>query len=559
MSNLNKVNGRIEKSSEESKGLITNKKKNLCSKQDNLNLNDLTEEKDEEMDFYSKIKNYKKKLQKNINDGKKGVVTKEILTLITDMSKKIVPDNTKRVKTFLDQEILLKPVDVKKKKPANSINCARSRRGSKSENNKSIDKSLDIQNSKKNEETEDLDNLLKTNNRNTVNNSIVKLKSEISQINSNVVIDPTAKILTKSEKRNHKFYDAQQKKELKKNFKIEYEIHKKVANKFKDIKEKPSISKNSEKIVKKMNISYIPLYQRTQEIIAKKNFRMSNLKSHFNDLYNHEIGIYKRRSLNKTCSADLLEFENWRRKNIEFYEKKYENYEKLKLEKFYQEQMEIENTHSFVPTINKNSEMIVKFTNEKRDVKSVSSRLFSESKKKKEIINKIVKSIEPSFNPTLNSNKYPKLIKKLSKSRSTPSFQLTKNISKRSKIKLLKKNNSNSKNDGKIKKDVKKEKDCWKNLLDSVNNSINLEVKNFFPLNQSLYNFKIQDISGKEIESNIYFDQKHSEILNDLANKFSSVKKSKRLSLINNNISHSDIPTQSKLMTEEKRNSIMSE
>ena len=102
------------------------------------------------MDFYSKIKNYKKKLQKNINDGKKGVVTKEILTLITDMSKKIVPDNTKRVKTFLDQEILLKPVDVKKKKPANSINCARSRRGSKSENNKSIDKSLDIQNSKKN-------------------------------------------------------------------------------------------------------------------------------------------------------------------------------------------------------------------------------------------------------------------------------------------------------------------------------------------------------------------------------------------------------------------------
>ena len=172
-----------------------------------------------------------------------------------------------------------------------------------------------------------------------------------------------------------------------------------------NMKEKPSLTKYTQKIIKKKFSKEKPIYQRYQEVIDAKNKELS-IKRMIK--YEEEQNICKEFSNMSQCmNYDQNHFESWLKDNSNWVLQKDEKVKRMKKRYDYLEHVEVNLT--FKPQISKKSEKLARV----RSVNNVSEmvdRLHNEHIEKVMRKNEMIEKSIPTFMPSVN-NKIPKYIK----------------------------------------------------------------------------------------------------------------------------------------------------
>jgi hypothetical protein len=193
---------------------------------------------------------------------------------------------------------------------------------------------------------------------------------------------------------NKKYLDRVMINNEKKRYENELKLIQKINAEKKDIFSKPVLSKYTQRIIKAKFNDDKPIYQRTKEVIEKRNQKIEELKKKVvedpNDLVIPiKCGKYEKERYNKWV-AEQVEWKNTLRAKNEDLKKNKERIE-----------TEAEKT-LYKPTINKFSETIAKFKYTETPEKSIYDKLYDYKDKMNQTMIDLKRNLSPSFTPILN-------------------------------------------------------------------------------------------------------------------------------------------------------------
>lgn len=514
---------------------------------------------EDQVDVYEYIKNIKKELAKTLKDGKEGLVSDLHSQLLSEMHDSLKPAKVDNKQSVLDNPFL------KKQKPKTKIEVASAKH----------DNHDDISEKKKTQMSQY-----------SYNNSFKYM--DLSRVdNRESIFKMMNKSVSKSQAKNESFYEIEKDRKMRKDLHLETLRNQKREEENKLLKDRPTLTEVSKKIIKTKYSEERPLYLRTSEIIEQKNQTLINMQKMFLEkeaveISKNTISQTKNNSLLITKNTNFLNttqpihynissiqettynhkrFEDWRNFALEWNKKKHEKNRKLKEDKDNEIFID-EISRPYRPLINSNSEYLASVIN--NDMPLV-QRLYNRQlfDKKQSKLHKIYREMTPNFKPNLRKN-VPGYLKnvesRLMTVNSTPDLSLHVEKKREPKPKFIHKsrsmgnslNNSQSsliskkihkQNSAQSLKSIKiKEVKSWVSQLESINDDAPPEdIKS--PFAYSLFK-----MAGQQDNTNsVFLDQKYKNLLNNLLPQQRSEKKksytgvnSERGSRVNLNLSTDD-------------------
>lgn len=187
--------------------------------------------------------------------------------------------------------------------------------------------------------------------------------------------------------------------------KLEIIRNKKKLDEVKDLKSKPTLSKNTQKIIQNKLKKERPIYQRVEEVLVQKEENLYELKrAAYDEEVEEQLEHVSRWNVGH---VDDDKFGNFLKTQSHWQQYKQEKLEYLKGE--YSRFEEQEQKSYYKPTINKASEAIALNKNRKLRDKTVHERLHNQHEEKLLKKEKLAHQDKPSFTPVINK-KIPKYL-----------------------------------------------------------------------------------------------------------------------------------------------------
>jgi len=199
-------------------------------------------------------------------------------------------------------------------------------------------------------------------------------------------------------KESTSFYERKLQQKANKDLKLKILKTKDIIEKEKQIRSKPKLSKNSQKIIQKN--AYKPIQDRVEEIVESKNLNRENLKkAHLELKLQQEQEFSKSRVMKSQFNPE--HFERWRQNRLKWRENKINRILSITQEK---ERLETEEAKTrSIPTINEYSRIICN-SNCDNTSTSVHEKLYREKDiRMKKLVEKVFDSI-PTFSPIITKN-----------------------------------------------------------------------------------------------------------------------------------------------------------